>query len=745
MPTPPRIFRAYYPNAFFGGIVIVLVAAAAIGCRRGDGFAGCTTFVAPAGAADANHDAVQTALGNAQPGDVICFRGGTYALHDELTLSTPNVELRGSQATRAVFDFAGRIRGANGLFVDGGGFLADHLTIKNSAGQGIRIQKSVGVTLRDVEVTWDAGSSAQNGGYGIYPTESTDVVIESCKVSYASDAGIYVGQSQHIVVRDNETRGNVIGIEIENSSDAEVDHNDAHDNVGGILAFSLPNLARHGCQRVNIHDNKVTANNVPSFAAPGSIVSQVPSGTGIMIVAADQVVAWKNDVQKNESIGIGVFSYLVTQQDDYKMDAAYNPYPHGEWIHDNSLAHNGENPHDKASTITGVVGVQQAEQLLWDGWNDPNSQSPHNGICFSGNKSSYRNLDFGNAFANSTTDIAPVTCTGAALAAEGPYPAPPLAPRRPTQPHDRLSDYGFFTGALAAQAPADGVIAYDVAASLYADQSKKLRFMALPPGGKIGFDPSGRWTFPDGTTFIKTFYFDGGGGARTLAETRLEMLVGGVWTLQTYLWDDAQTEAIRFVAGRTLHRPDGDYRVPASDQCLTCHSQTDQAAPLGPRTRQLNRLVASGAQMINQLDQWAQRGLFTTAPPPAATLERLVDPFGSDALETRARSYLEANCAHCHSTGGTASSTNLRLDWPTMDWMQLGVCKSPVSAGPGSGQLKFDVVPGDPDHSIVVLRMRSTEPQIKMPQLPTMTSDAAGTGLVSDWIRSLQLPPCPLQ
>lgn len=728
------------------GVICLLGGVAAGGCNKSDGFDGCTTFVAPAGDADANHDAIQTAFSDSQPGDVVCFRGGTFALKDEVALSTPNVELRGSQTSRAVLDFAGQVRGANGVFVDADGFLMQHLTVKNSAGQGIRIQKSLGVTLRDVEVTWDVGPSTENGGYGIYPTEAENVVIEGCKVSYASDAGVYVGQSKHIIVKGNETWGNVIGIEIENSADADVFDNDAHDNVGGILAFSLPFLPRKNCQRVNIHDNKITSNNQKSFAAPGSIVSQVPSGTAVMIVAADDVIVHHNDISRNDSIGVGLFSYLVTQQDDYKQDTKYNPVPHRAWIHDNTLSKNGLDPHDQASTITGLVGVQVAEQLLWDGVKDAADGEANNGNCFSTNgDANYRNLDFEGAFANSTTDIAPITCTRAALVAEGPFPAVPLAAKTPKQPHDKLSEYGFFTGALAAQTPADGVVAYDVAASLFADQSKKLRFLALPAGGKIGFDATGRWTFPDGTAFIKTFYFDEAGGARSLAETRIEMKIAGVWTLQTYLWDAAQAEATRFVAGRTVHRSDGDYRVPSSDQCKTCHFENDTPVPLGPRTRQLNRDIMQAGVAVNQLDDWAMRGLFATPPPAAATLEKLVDPFGSDALETRARSYLDANCAHCHSMGGTASATNLRLDFATTDWAQLGVCKSPVSAGPGSGQLLYDVVPGDPDHSIVVHRMKSVDPAVKMPQLPTMTSDAAGTSLISQWIQSLQLPACMLQ
>lgn len=728
-------------------LTLLVAAGAAAGCHPSDGFDGCTRFVAPAADADATHDAVQTALGDAQPGDVICFQPGTYALHDEVTLATPNVELRGSRAGRAIFDFSGQRSGANGVAVAADGFLMQHLTVKNSAGQGIRIQKSTGVTLRDVEVTWDAGPMMGNGGYGIYPTECTDVVITQCQVSYASDAGVYVGQSHHIVVDHDETFGNVIGIEIENSDDAEVMHDDSHDNVGGILAFNLPFLPRKGTHRVTIHDNQVHDNNQETFAAPGSIVRQVPAGTGIMVVAADEIEVHHNHVEHNDSIGIGDFSFLLTMDDGWKKDAGYNPYPHDVWIHDNSLAHNGENPRDQAGVIASVLGVDTVEQLVWDGAVDPAATEANAGTCFSHNgAASFRNLDFANSFANSSTDVGPVTCTRAPLGAEGPYAPVPVAPRRPVQPHETLSAYGFFTGPLAQQTPAPGVVPYEVAAPLYADGAGKLRFMVLPAGGKIGFDPTGHWTFPEGTTFIKTFYADDGAGGRKLLETRLEMRLDGAWTLQTYLWDDAQTEATRFVPGRTVTRPDGTpYRVPSSDQCPICHASNAVPVPLGPRTRQLNRDVMLAGQMVNQLDQWAAQGFFATPPPPASTLEHLVDPMGNDALDARARSYLDANCSHCHSMGGTASSTNLRLDLETTDWTQLGVCKGPVSAGPGSGSLMFDVVPGDPAHSIVVYRMSSTEPEVKMPQLPTLTADAAGVQLVSDWIQSLQLPACPAQ
>jgi uncharacterized repeat protein (TIGR03806 family) len=288
-----------------------------------------------------------------------------------------------------------------------------------------------------------------------------------------------------------------------------------------------------------------------------------------------------------------------------------------------------------------------------------------------------------------------------------------------------------------------------VAVSLYADGADKLRFMMLPAGGTITFDPTGQWQFPDGTTFIKTFFYDNDAAnpsaGRTLIETRLEMKIAGTWTLATYLWNDAQTDATRLVAGKTL-TPAGvghDYRVPSMSECHICHLSNNVTVPLGPRTWQLNIPVVPGTIGENQIDDWSRRGYFSSSVPAAATLQKLSDPFGTDPLDTRARSYLQANCAHCHSEGGTADATGLRLTFDTTDLISLGYCRSPVSAGPGSGALLYDIVPGNPKQSIVTYRMSSTAPDAKMPQLPTTTWDVQGTLLIADWITSLTGETCP--
>lgn len=324
----------------------------------------------------------------------------------------------------------------------------------------------------------------------------------------------------------------------------------------------------------------------------------------------------------------------------------------------------------------------------------------------------------------------------------------------------RLSAYGFFAGALAEQKPAAGVIPYDVNAPLYSDGASKLRFLALPPGGKLVYDPSERWGFPDGATLIKTFFYpvdarDPGRGRRIL-ETRLLAYAGGAWSAATYVWNPEQTEAERLVAGEPLAvdylAADGskksvDYQVPSSSQCKECHLLDKHLWPIGPRTEQLNRLLDYGAGPENQITHLDRAGLLDTraaggALPAVSSLAALPDPFGSAPLPLRARSWLDANCAHCHNSRGYAASTALRLEMEITEPKDLGVCRPPVAAGDAAGGRCWDVVPGHPERSVMVFRIQSLLPKVKMPQLPLTTVDEAGLQLVSDWITGLPAVEC---
>jgi uncharacterized repeat protein (TIGR03806 family) len=177
--------------------------------------------------------------------------------------------------------------------------------------------------------------------------------------------------------------------------------------------------------------------------------------------------------------------------------------------------------------------------------------------------------------------------------------------------------------------------------------------------------------------------------------------------------------------------------VPNDNECKTCHSKSHTFEPLGPRTRQLNRDHEYGGRAKNQIDYLSELGWIDVDTGDAAQRFTLADPYGDASLERRARAYLDANCSHCHRPGGEAGSTALDLRAETLDPYNIGVCRSPVAAGPGSGSRTSDIVPGDPDASILVFRMESTDPEIKMPELPTPTSDARGTALIREWIAAM--------
>ena len=331
----------------------------------------------------------------------------------------------------------------------------------------------------------------------------------------------------------------------------------------------------------------------------------------------------------------------------------------------------------------------------------------------------------------------------------GPQPSP-------TIPYPNLSDYGLFEGNGASQTPVAGVIPYDVIATLFADHSWKKRFLMVAPGGRIQYEPSEPWDFPVGSIVIKTFYYpedvrDPAAG-ETLLETRLLIRESDGWKPHTYVWNEAQTEATLKIAGARIPvawidtsgtMQSLEYRVPNTNQCLGCHGEPGVTHLLGPRTRQLNRDYDHGAGPVNQIDHLAALGLLDTTPPPIGDRETLVDPLGSAALDARARAYLDVNCAHCHNPDQSlATSSGLHLGFETTDSSALGVCRHPVAAGGGTGGLAYDIVPGDPDASIMVYRMASTDPEIKMPEMPTQLSDAAGVDLISQWITAMTPPGC---
>jgi uncharacterized repeat protein (TIGR03806 family) len=335
-----------------------------------------------------------------------------------------------------------------------------------------------------------------------------------------------------------------------------------------------------------------------------------------------------------------------------------------------------------------------------------------------------------------------------------PNPPVPVA----SIPYETLSEYKFFTGDLANIAPAPGVIPYDVVSPLWSDGALKQRFLVLPEGQKITFGADETWQFPNGAIIIKHFAFlkdqREPNGAVQHVETRLlirDTSIPEGFTAHTYVWNEEQTEAYEKVAGKHVvldfidamgQAASQEYIIPNTNQCGNCHERNDVYESLGLVTPQVNFVPANGGSMGNQLEQLEQAGIFDAPLPDLATLPAFVAPTGADTLDARARSYLHANCSHCHRPGGGGGSSGLvLLQWET-NATKNGICKGSVAAGSGTGSLQYDVVPGKPEESIMIFRMSSTDPEIKMPEIPNLVPDKAGIDLISEWIASLQGPAC---
>jgi parallel beta-helix repeat protein len=208
------------------------------------------------------------------------------------------------------------------------------------------------VTFRDLYLE-------NTGLYGVYPVEVVGVLVERCTVTGVRDAGIYVGQSKDIVVRDSEVYGNVTGIEIENSLNAIVENNEVYNNTAGVLVFGLPNNPSKISKNCKVINNRIYDNNLGNFGDPTAIVSRTPSGSGVIIMAGDEVEVSGNEIRGNNSFGIGVSG--LDQFFEPGMSYDIDPTSDNCWIHDNTLIDNGGDPHQSILD----AGFEGAD-LLWD-------------------------------------------------------------------------------------------------------------------------------------------------------------------------------------------------------------------------------------------------------------------------------------------------------------------------------------------------------------------------------------------
>lgn len=304
---------------------------------------------------------LQTALITADPDATIVMPAGTYMFSDGLSLDVKGVTLRGAGADKTFLDFAGQKGAGEGLLVTSEGVTLRDFTIRDTAGDGIKSKGADNITYRNLVVEWSGEPDADNGAYGVYPVESSNVLIDGVTVRGASDAGIYVGQSTQIIVRNSLAEYNVAGIEIENSTYADVYNNTARHNAGGILIFDLPNLPIMGGHSTRVFENDIHDNNTVNFAPPGNIVASVPSGTGIIIMANENIHIFGNRFADNRTVQIVVGAYQEAFDDN-----KYNPLPRNIVVRDNAYSGGGDDPQGLMAVLAAGLGGQ-LPALVWDG------------------------------------------------------------------------------------------------------------------------------------------------------------------------------------------------------------------------------------------------------------------------------------------------------------------------------------------------------------------------------------------
>mgnify|MGYP003328643346 FL=1 len=311
------------------------------------------------------YENLQEAMILMSPGDSILIKSGDYFFEDSLSLDIDNVVIRGEGLNTTILNFRNQKSGAQGILVTSDKVVLKDFAVIDAKGDAIKVIGADGIAMINLRTEWTGGPKSTNGAYGLYPVESKDVYIDGCIAIGASDAGIYVGQSKNIIVKNSQAMYNVAGIEIENSYYADVFNNKAQHNTGGILVFDLPDLPQQGGHHVRVFNNEITNNDTDNFAPEGNIVGEVPRGTGIIVQANSQVEIFQNNIGENDTVNIAVVSYQLETE-----DKDYYPHPSKIQIHNNNFGRSGYNPDLETGDLSKILfslSDGDMPDIFWDG------------------------------------------------------------------------------------------------------------------------------------------------------------------------------------------------------------------------------------------------------------------------------------------------------------------------------------------------------------------------------------------
>lgn len=335
-----------------------------------------------------------------------------------------NVTIKGQGKDKTILSFKNQSQGAEGIRIANcKNIVLQDFTIEDAAGDNIKVTDTEGILFEDLIIGWTGKVDSTNGAYGLYPVICKNVTVRNCTVFGASDAGIYVGQSDTVLIENNTTYWNVAGIESENSKEVIIRNNTSYENTGGILVFDLPGLTQYG-RNIDVYNNNVYENNTANFAPPGNMVGVTPPGTGILVLATKGVKIHDNTIKNNKTIGVGMVSYSLLEamggnentggggsreelERQNELDVNYDPFVGNVRVYNNSyentyLLPNLDNDFGKLFLLKFGTDIPQ---VAWDGLQSPDyfsgdgSINPDYAICVNeaeGIKSV--NLDAANEF-----------------------------------------------------------------------------------------------------------------------------------------------------------------------------------------------------------------------------------------------------------------------------------------------------------------------------------------------------------
>lgn len=374
---------------------------------------------------------LQTELITIADGDTIYLPEGNFMFTKSLTMDgKKNVVIIGKGMDKTILSWRNQTEGAEGLHVSNGqNIVLQDFSVEDAKGDNLKVNDTNGLVLRRIRSAWADGPKTENGAYALYPVLCKNVLMEECIAMGSSDAGIYVGQSDSVIIRNNKAYWNVAGIEAENSKYVEIYGNESYENTGGLLVFDLPGLTKYG-HTTKVYNNNIHDNNHENFAQKGNVVASIPPGCGMMILATHHIAIYENKISDNRSVGLAVVSYemvaalnkdeeeqansiggVQTINNRYKEDSLYNPFPHTVSIHKNTFKNSHWFPtmQSDIGKLLLMKSFMNPPDILFDGIENPKQKERN--ICIGENgEFSFINLDAANDFKSLSKDPAPFSC-----------------------------------------------------------------------------------------------------------------------------------------------------------------------------------------------------------------------------------------------------------------------------------------------------------------------------------------------